>query len=176
MGVNVFRYLLVLVVVPALLAGCQSAPSQLVDPFAYTSTKQRFIDQHRQQARRLEDKGALREAQREWQLVHALSPSGGVANDQIRRLAGEIEQRFVRHLAAAEKAFAKRQAQRARTHLLKALALKPDSTAAIGLMRRNEARLAYARLDANPAVARGEISEADAYLAAQAPSRRTTPW
>ena len=147
------------------LLGCQSVPSGLDDAFPAAGLKQRLIDLHRQQARRLEAQGALLEAQREWQLVHALSPTDSDAEDQIRRLGDAIDQQFAHHLAGAERALARSQGGPARSHLLRALALKPDDARAIDLIRRHEAQLAYARLDAAPSVARGAVSEEEVYLA-----------
>lgn len=148
-----------------LIAGCQSAPTTHGNPLAYVSVKQRLVEKHQAQARQFETKGALREAQREWQLVDALSSRDSDARSQIARLGREIDRRFAQHLAAAEQAVGKRRWKTARAHLLEALALAPDNARAIALMRSNEARLAYAVLDREPAVARGDVSEAEVYLA-----------
>ena len=141
-----------------LIAGCQSAPTRLDNPLAYNSIKQRLVEKHQAHAREFETKGALREARREWQLVDALSFRDSDARSQIERLGREIDRRFAQHLAAAKQAVGKRQKQ--------ALALKPDNARAISLMRSNEAQLEYAGLDREPTVARGDVSEADVYLAA----------
>ena len=160
-----WRYMVVVAAL-ALFAGCRSSPARLENPLAFDSVRQQFIDRHQRQARRFEVKGALREAKREWQLVHALSSAGNDAGAQLERLDRKIDRQFTKRLAAAERAIARRQGRAARTHLLQALALKPDDNRAIALMRSNEAQLEYAGLDREPTVARGEVSEADVYLAA----------
>jgi tetratricopeptide (TPR) repeat protein len=150
---------------------CQSVPSQ------YTGLGQphelrAFISEHRNAAQTLEARGALREAQREWQLINAITP-GDEADRHIQRLEAEIAAGFERHRKAARAAARKGQYRRSRQQLLKALALRPEDGSVISDLKAVEARLAYAAMPAEPNVAKGRQSEVEVYTAQRQQSRKT---
>ena len=154
------------------LMACQSVPSR------YTGLGQppelrAFISEHRDAAQTLEARGALREAQREWQLIDAVTPGDAVADRHIRRLEAEITGGFERHRKAARAAARKGQYRRSRQQLLKALALRPEDGSVISDLKAVEARLAYAAMPAEPNVAKGRQSEVEVYTAQRQQSRKT---
>ena len=156
------------------LGACQIAPTQLGQSFAVSAARDRFAAAHREQAVHFERQGALADARREWQIVNALAPGRVDVVDTLSRLDAEIGRQYAEHLAAAKRARAKGRDQAARSELLRAVALRPDSDEAVDELRAVEAKIAYARLDAQPRVARGAVSEVDVYTAAQ-PAVRDAP-
>lgn len=154
------------------LLACQSVPSRyagLGQPRELIA----FIDEHRSAAQTLEARGALREAQREWQLIDAVTPGDAGAKQHIRRLQAKLAEQFERHRKAAHTAARKGQYRQSRQQLLKALALSPEAGSLISDLKSVEARLAYAAMPAEPKVAKGPQSEVEVYTAQRQQSRKT---
>jgi len=146
------------------LLACQSVPSGYTGLGQPRALKE-FISERREAAQRLEARRALREAQREWQLIDAVTPGDATADRHIRRLQAEIAGDFELHRKAARTAARKGRYRDSQQQLLKALALRPEDDSVIDDLKAVEARLAYAAMPAEPNVAKGPQSEVDVYTA-----------
>ncbi len=107
-----------------LLAGCAIIPPRA-----------EMVSTHRQRARLLERDGQLRAALLEWKVARAIDPEDAEARSEQTKLESRIQRRVTERLAEARAAFGRGAHVEARRKLLSVLALEPDNTAAVALLR-----------------------------------------
>lgn len=154
----------------AVLTGCNSMPAELPGVFGLQQAKNDFASGRTQRARTLEADGALRQALQEWQVIQAVLPNSTVVKTEIVRLQGVIDERQEQHGHTAKVAARRADHRAAQLELLKALALKPDDSKVIGMLKEIEGRRAYASMAAAPRISDKVESEVDVYTAPGAQS------
>jgi len=107
-----------------LLAGCATAPPRA-----------EVVSAHRQRARVLERDGQLRAALIEWKVARVLDPEDAEARAEQTKLEVRIHRRVTERLGEARAASARGSHIEARRKLLSVLALDPENSAAIALLR-----------------------------------------
>jgi tetratricopeptide (TPR) repeat protein len=150
------RYTLWLFGVPLVLTACATAtPSDppmtakaptvpLVTPPAPAppaapSAQQRLVAEHREQARQLEQEGALRRALEQWKIALTIDPADAAALAGRARLEARIEGLVAERIAAGRAALARGSQVEARRRFAAALALDPGNRIAFEALQ-NEVR------------------------------------